>query len=111
PAFLWNVFIAAVKGDRLEGNESNLLGVVHREANDRPDLVVIHPIDECYHKNDFNPRFVEIVDRPQLDVEQIANLAMAIRVVANAVKLQIAKPQTGFRSLAAQIFALGELDP
>ena len=53
---------------------------------------------------------MQVVDCPHLDVKQIANLAMAVGVVANSVKLQVNVTQTSLSGFATEIFALGEFD-
>ena len=53
---------------------------------------------------------MQVVDCPHLHVEQIADLAMAIGVVAHAVKLQVNIAQASFGGFATEIFALGEFD-
>ena len=80
------------------------------ETNDRTDLIVVDAVDERGDQNDFNTRFVKVVDRAHLHVEQVADLTMAVRIVADSVELKIDVTQTGFSSLPAELFALGELD-
>ncbi len=87
-----------------------LLRIVHREADDRTDLVIIDAIHERRHEHDFDSCLVDIVDRLQLDIEEIAYLAVAVGGVSDAVKLQINVAQAGFGCFAAKLFRLGELD-
>ena len=68
------------------------------------------PLTKRRDKNDVDAGFVQVVDRTQLDVKQVADLAVRVGVVADTVKLQINETQSGFGSLAAKFFALGELD-
>src|SRR4051812_17449600 len=53
---------------------------------------------------------MQIVDGPEFHVEQISDLAVAVRVIADAVKLKISITQSGRRGLATKLFALRELD-
>jgi hypothetical protein len=53
---------------------------------------------------------VQVLDGPQLHVEQIADLAVRVGGVADAVELQVGIAQTGVGGLAAELGALGELD-
>jgi hypothetical protein len=53
---------------------------------------------------------VQVVDGAHLHVEEVADLAMAVRIVADSVELQINVTQTGFSSLAAELFALREFN-
>ena len=110
PAFGGDVFIPAGEGHRLEGDESDLLRVVHREADDGSDLIVIHSIHKCHHQNDLNAGFVKIIDRAQLHIEKVPDLAMAIGVVSDAVKLQVDEAQAGFSGPPAKLLAFRKLD-
>ena len=107
---LGDLFVAAGKRNRLERKERNLLRIVESEANDRADLIVVDAVDERRNEHDLNARFVQVVDRAHLHVEQVADLAMAVGVVADTVKLQVNVTQSSFSSFAAELFALGELD-
>src|SRR5262249_18513520 len=87
---LWsNVLVASSKGNRLEADESNFLGIFHGELHHRPYLVVVHVVDDSYHQNDFNTGLVHVFDGPELDVKQVADLAVAIGVIADAIELQV----------------------
>ena len=102
-AFRSDVFVAAGERHRLERDERDLLGIVHREPDDRADLIVIDAVDQRYDQNDFDAGFVQVVDRPQLHVEQVADLAVAVGVVADTVELQIRITKSGFGSLLRRI--------
>src|SRR5690349_23347448 len=105
-----DLFVAAGKRNRLERQERDLLRIVERETNDRADLVVIDTVDERRNEHDLDACFVQVVDGAHLHVEQVADLAVAVRVVADTVKLEINVTKTCFGSLPAEFFALGELD-
>jgi len=53
---------------------------------------------------------VQVVDRLQLHVEQIAYSPVIVRRVANSVKLQVRIPHARFDCLLAEFKALRELD-
>ncbi len=53
---------------------------------------------------------MQVIDRTQFDVEQVADLAVRVGVVADAVELQIDKAKAGFGGFAAKFFRFGELD-
>src|SRR5206468_12191777 len=110
PAFGRDVFIPSGEGYRLEGEESDLLRVVHRKADDRTDLIVIYSIHKCYHQNDLHAGFVKIIDCAQLHIEKVPDLAMAIGVVSDAVKLQVDEAQAGFSSPPGKLLAFRKLD-
>ena len=103
-------FVAAGERNRLEREERNLLRIVQRELDDAAHLLVIDAVDDGGHRHDVDARGVQILDRPQLHVEQIAHCAVLVGGVADAVELQIGVAQTRFRRLPAEFRALGELD-
>src|SRR5882757_9254502 len=105
-----NVFVAAGKGNRLEADERDFLGVFHREFHDGADLVIVHVVDDGDDQHDFDARFVQVFDGAELDVKQVADLAMAVGVVADAVELQVGVAQAGFERLLRKFLALGEFD-
>ena len=99
-----------VKRNRLEAEEGDLLRIVERELDDAAHLLVVDAVDDRDHRHDVHAGFVQVLDRPQLHVEQIADLAVRVGRVADAVELQIGIAQAGFGSRAANLLALGELD-
>ena len=92
PTFWRDVFIPASEGDRLKGNKSNLLGILSGKVDDGAYLVVIHPINQRRHQNNLNARFVHVINGSQLDIEQVADLAMTVGIVANTIELQVGIP-------------------
>ena len=50
--------VAAGKGDRLEGKEGDLLGIVQRELNDASNLLVIDAVDDRRDRHDVHSRVV-----------------------------------------------------
>ena len=102
--------VAARERHRLERDERDLLRILESEADDRSDLVVIDAVDQRCNEDDVNAGFVQVVDRTKLDVEQVADLAVRVGVVADTVELQINKSKSGFGSFAAKFFRFGELD-
>ena len=65
------------------------------KRDDRAHLVVVHAVDDGDHQHDVDAGAVQVLDRAQLDVEEVADLAMAVGLVADAVELQVAEPQAG----------------
>src|SRR6202171_1571433 len=106
-----NRLIAPRKGNRLEGKEGNLLWVIQGEANNRAYLIIIDSVDQGSDQYNLYACFVEVINRSQLHIEEVPHLTMAIRIVADPIKLEIYIPQSGFRCLAAELFALCELNP
>src|SRR2546425_12203755 len=87
-AFRGDVFIAAGKGNGLKCDESNLFRIIHCETDDRSDLIVVDAVDQSHNQNDLHACLVQIVDGPQLHVEEIADLAATVDVVSETVVLQ-----------------------
>ncbi len=111
PALRSNVFVPTSERNRLEADERNFLGIFHRELHDSANLIVVHVVDDGHDENDFDSGFVHVFNCAKFYVEQIANLAMAVRIVADAVELQIGVTHTRFERLLAEFLALGELNP
>ena len=109
-AFRSDVFVAAGEGNRLEADERDFLGVFHRELHDAADLVVVHVVDDGDDQHDFDAGFVHVFDGAELDVEQVADLAVAVGVVADAVELQVGVAHARVEGLLAEFLALGEFD-
>ena len=53
---------------------------------------------------------MQIVDGPQLNIKQVAHLAMRVGGIANAIELQIGVAKTGLSSLAAELGRLREFN-
>ncbi len=81
--------VAAGERYRLERDERDLLRILESETDDRTDLIVVNAVDQRGDENDVNARFVQVVDRTQLYVEQVADLAVRVGIVADTVELQI----------------------
>ena len=74
------------------------------------NLVVVHVVDDGHHQHDFDAGFVHVFDGAKLHVKQVADLAVAVGVVADAVELQVGVAQTRCEGLLREFLALGELD-
>ena len=53
---------------------------------------------------------MHVINGSQLYIEQVADLPMAVGIVANTVKLQIGVPQARFSRLFTKLLTLGEFD-
>ena len=96
-AFVCDFFVAASKGNRLEREERNLFRIIQRELNDRAHLLVVHAVDDRDHRNNVDAVRVQIFNGLQLHVEEVADRAMGIRRIADAVELQVRVTQTRLR--------------
>ena len=101
-ALVGDGFIAAGERNRLEGQERNLLRIVEREAHHRAHLLVVDAVDDGDHRHDVDAGALQVLDRAQLHIEQIADRAMRIGCVADAVELQIRVAQARLRRPAWQ---------
>src|SRR6266566_4966822 len=108
--FVRDLFVAAGEADGLEGEEVDLLRVVKGELYDAANLLVVNAVDDGGDGNDVDAGLVEIVDGLELHVERVADLAVRVGRVADAVELQVGVAETGFSSGLGELLGLGELD-
>ena len=109
-ALVGDVLVAAGKADRLEAEEADLLGVVEGELDDVADLLVVDAVDDGGDGDDFNAGFMQVIDGLEFDVEQVADLAVTVGGVADAVELKVDVAEASFGGGAAKLLALGELN-
>ncbi len=76
----------------------------------RPDLLVVHAVDDGHDRHDVDAGAVQVLDRAQLHVEQVAHAPVRVRGVPDAVELQIGVPQACFGCGPGELGTLGELD-
>src|SRR5207248_8963888 len=103
-------FVAAGEADRLKTKEANFLRVVQSELNDASDLLVVNAVDDGHDGNDFDSGGVQVINGLQFYVEQVADFAVRIGGVADAVELQIGITQSGFGGLLRKLKALREFN-
>ena len=90
--------------------EVDLLRVVERELDDAANLLVVDAVDDAGHGNDVHAGLMQVVDGLQLYIERVADLAVRVSSVADAVELQVGVAETGFRSGLREFLRLGKLD-
>ena len=110
-ALVGDGLVAAGEGDRLEGEEGDLLGVVERELDDAADLLVVDAVDDGHDGDDVDAGLVQVLDGLELHVEQVADLAVRVGGVADAVELQVGVAQTGFRGGLGELLDLANSMP
>ena len=110
PALVGDLLVSAGERHRLEREERDLLRVVERELDDAADLLVVHAVDDGRDRHDVDAGLPEILDRAQLHVEEVADQAMRVGRVADAVELEIRVAQACFGGRLREVRALGELD-
>ena len=93
PALGRDLLVAAGERHRLEREEVDLARVVERELDDAADLLVVDAVDDRDDRHDVDARAPEVLDRAQLDVEQVADAAVRVGGVADAVELQVGVAQ------------------
>ena len=109
-AFVSDFFVAARERNGLEGEEGDLLRIVERELNHRANLLVIHAVDDGDDRDDVDAGECRFSIARQLHVKQVADGAVGVGGVADAVELEVSVTEAGFGSLLAEFRALGELD-
>ena len=87
-----DVLVAPGERHRLKRDEADLVAVLERELDDRPDLIVVDGVDDRDDEAHVDAGGVEVLDRAQLHVEQIADLAVRVGLFADAVELQVGDP-------------------
>ena len=90
-------FVAAGEGNRLERDEAHLVAVLNRELHDPADLVVVDGAHDRDDERDVDAGSVEVLNRTQLHFEQVADLAVRVRVLTDAVELQVRDAKAGLR--------------
>src|ERR1035441_739841 len=69
--------------------------LIHRQSVGKigAHLVVVDGVHESRHERDVDTGRVEVVERLQLDVVQVADAAVVVVLVADPVELQVREPQ------------------
>ena len=97
-----DVFVAPGKRHRLKRDEADLVAVLERKLDDRSNLIVVDAVDDRDDQAHVDARGMQVLDRAQLDVEQIADLAVRIGLFADAVELQVRDAQAGVTRLVCE---------
>src|SRR5581483_411593 len=103
-------FVAASETDRLERKEADLLRIIQRELDDAADLLIINTVDDSHNRHDLDTGTMQVIDRLQLHVEQIPDLAVRVRGIADAIELQVGIAQSSFGRLLRKLEALCEFN-
>ena len=85
-------------------------GLSSANSMTRPTCSLLTPLTIVMTGTISTPALIQVLDRAQLDVEQIADAAVRVGRVADAVELQIRVAQAGFGCGLRELRALGELD-
>ncbi len=75
-----------------------------------PTCSLLIPLMIVVTGDDVDAGFVQVVDGLQFHVEQVADLAVRVGGVADAVELEVDVTETRLGSGAAKFLALGKLD-
>ena len=105
PLLVGDVLVAAGERHRLKRDEADLVAVLQRELHDRPDLIVVDGVDDRHDQADVDAGGVQVLDGAQLDVEQVADLAVRVGLLGHAVELQVGDPHAGLARLARELRA------
>src|SRR5450432_1589151 len=108
-ALVRDFLVPTGEADGLKRHHRDLVGVVDRELYDWTYLLVVDAVDDRHHEHHVDTRGGEGFDRTQLDVEQVADLAVTVGLVRDAVELQVAEAQTRALGGMAKLDVLREL--
>ena len=90
--------------------EADLFGIVERELDDAAHLLVVDAVHDGGDGHDLNAGLVKIVDGLQFYVEEVADFAMRVGGVADAVELEVDVTKTSLSGGAAELLRLREFD-
>jgi hypothetical protein len=110
PLFVGDLLVAAGERHRLERDEADLVAVLQRELDDRSDLIVVDRVDDRHDEADVDAGGVQVLDRAQLHLEQVADLAMGVRLLGDPVELEVGDAHAGFARLLRELRLLREAD-
>ena len=82
-----HVFIAARERDRLERDGLDLVYVLRGELYNLSDAVVVDGVDDGGDERDLDADARQVLNRAQLDIEEIADAAMLVLLFGDAVEL------------------------
>src|ERR1700723_1461071 len=84
-----DLLVPARKAHRLEAEEADLLRIVQSKLDKVPHLLIVNAVNDRGHRDDVHAGLMQVVDGLQLYVKQVANLAVRVGSIADAVKLQV----------------------
>src|SRR5262249_10293001 len=103
--------VTACKRNRLERAERDLFRIIQRKPDDAANLLIVNTIHDGGYGHDVDPVRVQVLDRPQLYVEKVADQPMRVGGGTDAIELQIGVAQSRLGGFFAEFGTLGELDP
>ena len=106
PTLVGDRLVAAGERHRLERQEVDGLRVVERELHDTADLLVVDAVDDRDDRHDVHTGVVQVLDGPQLHVEQVTDQQVGVGSVPDAVELQVCVAQTGVGRGAGEVRVL-----
>ena len=110
PVGVADLLVAPGERHRLERHEADLVAVLQGELDDRPDLIVVDRVHDRHDEADVDAGGMEMLDRAQLHVEQVADLAMGVGLFADAVELEIGDAHPGLAGRVRERRILREAD-
>src|SRR5207248_4918168 len=103
-------FVASGEADGLEWQAADLLWIIEGELDNASYLFVIDSVDDGDDGNDFDAGTVEVIYSFKLYIEQVADFAVGVGGVADAIELQIRVAHSGVGGLLGELKALGEFN-
>ncbi len=111
PQLVRDVLVAAGEAHRLEADHGDLVGVLHGELDDGPDLIVVQAVDDRHHQDDVDAGGAQLLDGAELHVVEVLDLAVAVGLVGDAVELEVGHAEAGLLALLGEAGLLGEAEP
>ncbi len=105
-----DLLVPAAEGDRLERDPAHAVGVVDQELKQRPDLLVVERVHHGDHRGDVNAGGVHVLDRLELGVEQVGDVAVRVGFVGHAVELEVSRVEARLLRLEGELGLEGEAE-
>src|SRR5207248_6725413 len=100
-------FVASGEADGLEWQAADLLWIIEGELDNASYLFIIDAVDDGDDGNDFDAGTMEVIYSFKLYIEQVADFAVGVGGVADAVELQIGITHAVVGGLLGDIVTLG----
>ena len=111
PIVVGDLLVPSRERNGLEGDAAHLVAVREEEIEQRPDLGVVHAVDDGGDGRDVDARVVHHFDRLELDVEEVADVPMFVGVVRHAVELEIRHVESGLFRRVGELRLESEAQP
>ncbi len=110
PLGVADFFVPSRERHRLERDEADFVAVLERELHDRPDLIVVHGVDDRDDQAHVDARSVQVLDGSELYVQQVPDLPMGVRRSVTPSNCRYAIRSPASRAWRANVGVLRESD-